>query len=295
MEKPGLKDETGAPETQPCDAKDTKSSHERVDSALNTKDLNSLCDQDRKIIQQLEFYFSDSNFRRDNFLKAKAAEDKDGFVAVETLLTFNRLKTLCTDSMKISNIAAYSSKLVVSNDKKSIRRAAPLPEIDNSRFRTIFASKIPIETSLDTLLSIFSDKGSLDVAGVRMRRDKETKSFNGSAFVEYNTENDFKEAKSTSFEFEGSKFEILSLVDFLKKKRRESKVQEENRKRSHTSENISTPEFEKGTILYLEGISPDGVDRESIKSLFSNYGDVGFVVSTLQQYFNLISPLHSCF
>jgi hypothetical protein len=37
---------------------------------------------------------SDSNFRRDKFLREKAAEDADGFVPLPTLLTFNRLKAL---------------------------------------------------------------------------------------------------------------------------------------------------------------------------------------------------------
>jgi hypothetical protein len=31
-----------------------------------------------KVRQQVEFYFSDANFRRDKFLQAKAAEDPEG-------------------------------------------------------------------------------------------------------------------------------------------------------------------------------------------------------------------------
>jgi hypothetical protein len=44
--------------------------------------------------RQIEYYFSDSNFRRDKFLRAKANEDADGYVALTVLLTFNRVKAL---------------------------------------------------------------------------------------------------------------------------------------------------------------------------------------------------------
>ena len=49
------------------------------------------------IRKQVEFYFSDSNYRKDTFLKAAAESDPDGFVAISVLLTFNRLKSLTTD------------------------------------------------------------------------------------------------------------------------------------------------------------------------------------------------------
>ena len=44
--------------------------------------------------KQIEYYFSDSNFRRDKFLKAKVGEDADGFVQLSVLSTFNRLKEM---------------------------------------------------------------------------------------------------------------------------------------------------------------------------------------------------------
>ena len=125
---------------------------------------------DLKTLRQLEFYFSDSNFRRDNFLRGKASENTEGFVPISVLLTFNRLKSLCNDVVKIADIASVSRQLIVSDDKTHIRRSEPLPERDDSRGRTIFVSNIPLEESLDTLISIFSENGALGVASVRMRR-----------------------------------------------------------------------------------------------------------------------------
>lgn len=55
-----------------------------------------------KIKKQVEFYFSDSNFRKDKFLREKANADPDGFVPITVLLTFNRLKSLTMGALLVS-------------------------------------------------------------------------------------------------------------------------------------------------------------------------------------------------
>ena len=68
----------------------------------------------------VEFYFSDSNFRRDKFLQ-KAAEET-GFVDIKTLLTFNKLKALTTDPAVVAEALATSETLELSEAKDSIKR-----------------------------------------------------------------------------------------------------------------------------------------------------------------------------
>lgn len=50
-----------------------------------------------KICKQVEFYFSDSNIVKDKFLKGKIAENAEGWVPIEILANFNRMKQLSTD------------------------------------------------------------------------------------------------------------------------------------------------------------------------------------------------------
>jgi hypothetical protein len=40
----------------------------------------------------LEFYFSDSNLNKDRFLKQKIAENPEGWVALNVLATFNKVR-----------------------------------------------------------------------------------------------------------------------------------------------------------------------------------------------------------
>lgn len=84
---------------------------------------------------QVEFYFSDSNLYRDNFLHDKVKSDKDGFVDIALLCIFSRMQALLDSSAgevskvsdeTIAGVAAAlkdSTTLVISEDGRQVRRA----------------------------------------------------------------------------------------------------------------------------------------------------------------------------
>lgn len=75
----------------------------------------------------------DDNFRRDTFLRAKAAEDADGWVPLFVLLAFTKIKSLTTDPRSavtvevLAESIADSSTLELSYNRAAVRRIAPLP------------------------------------------------------------------------------------------------------------------------------------------------------------------------
>uniref|UniRef100_A0A3Q3W2C3 HTH La-type RNA-binding domain-containing protein n=1 Tax=Mola mola TaxID=94237 RepID=A0A3Q3W2C3_MOLML len=84
-----------------------------------------------KVARQIEYYFGDHNLPRDKFLKEQLQLD-DGWVTLETMLKFNRLKSLTTES-GIIVAALQKSKtglLEISEDMTKVRRSPdkPLPE-----------------------------------------------------------------------------------------------------------------------------------------------------------------------
>jgi len=85
-----------------------------------------------KAQQQIEYYFSDRNLQKDTFLLSKTGPSGTHFVALECLCTFNRLKTLGSDSgLSVKELvqaaAEHSSDLELSSDRLSLRRWKPLP------------------------------------------------------------------------------------------------------------------------------------------------------------------------
>eukprot|EP01035_Chromulina_nebulosa_P017798 gene17798-23406_t len=137
------------------------------------------------IKKQVEFYFSDSNFRKDTFLKAAADSDPEGFVPISVLLTFNKLRNLTTDEAAVANAIANSNVITLDEDRTRVRRLNPLPEDDTSKPKTLYVKGFPVEepiVTIDEITEIFSVYG--DIAIVRLRRD-ETKKFKGSCFIEF--------------------------------------------------------------------------------------------------------------
>ena len=53
------------------------------------------------IKRQIDFYFSDKNYFRDGFLKGIANKHPEKFVPIESLLTFNKVKKLCSSVEEI--------------------------------------------------------------------------------------------------------------------------------------------------------------------------------------------------
>lgn len=137
------------------------------------------------IKKQIEFYFSDSNYRRDNFLRKTAESDPEGYVPISVLLTFNKLKSLTTDSETIIKAIQDSEIVSISDDKLKLKRVSDLPVTDDSAARTLYAKGFPTDDSdvnIESISNIFSTYGN--ILFVKMRRLAD-KTFKGSCFIEY--------------------------------------------------------------------------------------------------------------
>lgn len=93
-------------------------------------------DLEKKIVQQMEYYFGDINLTRDKFMREKIQED-DGWITLEIMLSFGRLASLTTDAAVIVEALkkAESNLVVVSDDGTKVRRSPdnPLPEAEQFR------------------------------------------------------------------------------------------------------------------------------------------------------------------
>jgi len=89
-----------------------------------------------KIITRIEYYFGDINFTFDKFLIEESKKD-DGWVPMETMVKFNRLKILSDDFCVIANALSKSKQqlMEISEDGLKIRRvlSKPLPEFTQER------------------------------------------------------------------------------------------------------------------------------------------------------------------
>ncbi|XP_034429094.1 lupus La protein [Hippoglossus hippoglossus] len=248
-----------------------------------------------KVARQVEYYFGDHNLPRDKFLKEQLQQD-EGWVPLETMLKFNRLKTLTTDSSVI--VAALEKSktglLEINEDKTKIRRSTdkPLPELNDEykdavKHKSVYIKGFPLETSLDEIQEWLNAKG--DIENIQMRRNLQ-RQFKGSVFICFNTEESSKQflERSDIKSFKDNEMLVLSREDYHAKKAEERKQfkQETKAKAKQDKEQLQKNTEDKemgllldeqtGCLLKFKGELED-VSREDFHELFSGHGKIKWV------------------
>ncbi|KAK9273502.1 hypothetical protein L1049_018312 [Liquidambar formosana] len=125
----------------------------------------------KKVIRQVEFYFSDSNLPRDNFLKKSISESEDGMVSLALICSFSRMRShlglgdvkpdeVSDDTVKaVAETLRQSTFIKVSEDGKKIGRTTELakPEevLEQIDIRTIAASPLEYDVKREDVESYF--------------------------------------------------------------------------------------------------------------------------------------------
>lgn len=255
---------------------------------------------DAKLLQdvkkQVEFYFSDAAFRRDNFLKAAVANDPQGFVPIATLLTFNKLKQLTTDAKVVAEALKDSETIVVSEDNLKLKRVEPLPEVDDSSLRTLYVKGYPrdeSEVTIDTIREQFSVYGPINY--VKLRRETGSHTFKGSCFIEFSKEEDMQKAYQAANEggsvkigHKGTPF--LCVIPFNEwQANHNAKISGSKRSRQNANESKESEDhaegddeqaekssYQKGLLLEIENLPAD-FPPKSLREFLSKHAEVAFV------------------
>lgn len=117
----------------------------------------------QKITKQVEYYFSDINLATTEHLMRFISKDPQGYVPISVIAGFKKIKALVHNNSMLAAALRTSSKLVVSDDGKRIKRRQPFTESDMQDFqsRIVVAENLPGDPSYQNLMKIFSVVGSV--------------------------------------------------------------------------------------------------------------------------------------
>ncbi|KAJ1390753.1 Winged helix-like DNA-binding domain superfamily [Sesbania bispinosa] len=125
---------------------------------------NKLSDEaSQKILNQVEYYFSDLNLATTDHLMRFINKDPEGFVPISVVASFKKIKALITSHSQLATVLRNSLKLVVSEDGKKIKRQCPLTEsdIEELQSRIVVAENLPEDHCHQNLMKVFSAVGSV--------------------------------------------------------------------------------------------------------------------------------------
>lgn len=149
-----------------CDAIN-KSQSSDEDQPLEIPD-DDFCE---KIVEQVEFYFSDDSLLKDAFLLKHVRRNKEGFVSLKLVSSFKRVRALVKDWRVVGiAIKRKSQKIELNDIETKIRRLDPLPLYDETTpSRTVVATNLPFDKlTIEKVSDIFSKCG--EIALVRILR-----------------------------------------------------------------------------------------------------------------------------
>lgn len=125
----------------------------------------------KRILDQVEFYFSDANIVKDAFLLKHVRRNKEGYVSLKLISSFKRVKHLAKDWRAVAHAIALSEKLEVNESGTKLRRKEPLPAYDQTTpSRTVVAINLAEEkpVTIETVAELF--RGCGEIALIRVLR-----------------------------------------------------------------------------------------------------------------------------
>uniref|UniRef100_A0A5B6ZFZ1 Putative la-related protein 6B n=1 Tax=Davidia involucrata TaxID=16924 RepID=A0A5B6ZFZ1_DAVIN len=117
----------------------------------------------QKILNQVEYYFSDVNLATTDHLMRFINKDSEGYVPISVVASFKKIKALISSNSQLATILRNSAKLMVSEDGKKVRRQHPLTQSDMEELqsRIVVAENLPEDHCHQNLMKIFSAIGSV--------------------------------------------------------------------------------------------------------------------------------------
>lgn len=248
---------------------------------------------DGKIIRQVEYYFGDLNMSKDKFMQEEVQKD-EGWVSVETLVKFNRLRQLSADHKVILAALKKSTAELLEVDEAGdrVRRLKALPENPTEfettlKKHTVYAKGFPETATLDELIAYFETHGK--VLQVFMRRTPATKLFKGSVFCTFGSDEEAaKFLAQEEVKYGETVLQRESQEAYLERKapafarmkedkeKREAEREAKRKEREEAEAAFYESQKVDGSVLHLKGLPAEGT-RENLKELFDNYAKVKWV------------------
>ncbi|KAL0330331.1 UNVERIFIED_CONTAM: La protein 1 [Sesamum radiatum] len=222
----------------------------------------------KKVIRQVEFYFSDSNLPRDAFLKKTISESDDGSILLfyVYLLTHARkvgVPPACSSGQFGVDFLIFPDERSLGPRRRETRRcirrhwkkvgrvtelAKPEEVIKQSDERTIAASPLEYDVKIEDVETFFGKYAKVN--SVRLPRHVvDNRLFCGTALIEFSSEEDASNILKQTLSYSGVELELKPKKDFDTERAKQEEEAAKIRSQVVSSDGFDCGSYPKGLIV----------------------------------------------
>ncbi|XP_011001196.1 PREDICTED: la-related protein 6C [Populus euphratica] len=115
-----------------------------------------------KIIKQVEYQLSDMSLLANESMSKHVSKDPEGYVPIAVIASTKKMRSLISDNDLLAQALKSSSKLVLAEDGKKVKRKLPFTDKDREELqsRIVVVENLPDDHSHQNVQKIFSVIGS---------------------------------------------------------------------------------------------------------------------------------------
>ncbi|CAI2172660.1 17796_t:CDS:2 [Funneliformis geosporum] len=244
-------------------------------------------EEKKKILRQVEYYFSDMNLPKDRFLNEVRSKNPKGWIPLKMICKFKKMQVYKDYNLIVETLRESPNLLEVDEKGEHVRRKTPvmidIPQHikDSTIWRSIYVkgfNKEEIDSNYEKEVASFFSQFSKVEKSFARRKDDGT--YKDSFFVQFVSHEEAKKVSEMILSYKDAKLHIMMKFDYCEMKciekgldpntMRLQKPTVKKEKRPHTK-------MASGCLLHFEGAGPNSTYSTIRTQMHNDFGEVIFV------------------